>query len=422
MAGLIPNGRSAWFSLSTPETKKNIWFENGGRLEPDPFEADFLFAEDSEALDVQRIFDSEEFLSGHLTVFHSDIIIAAAKEEVASIDVMKAILLPERQLNELGIEISQSSIDDHRDDKTHKNNNSSHLSESGNSLKNSLRSSSKASSKNHPTCETAQPKDQTTNTRQKDESLQRLETAQPKDQTNTRQKDESPQRLETAQPRNQTTNTRQKDESPQRLETAQPKNQTTNTRQKDESPQRLASTSASGYSVSSTSRTTSVCRDQRASTKPTTTQSQTPETTFIGDEISQQTNASTGGDFSESSAATSVVSMNEDQKVGRAVSEKLKSEVPKIIFVGEERSLRDITDSAGGPYFTTKLSSTPNESSVNVDGFCTCSDDDFDLFNESLTPDIIDVADVNVPRLLLKDFIPGLDGCRIKGIQGDAVV
>ena len=72
---------------------------------------------------------------------------------------------------ELGITILQSSINDHRDDKTYKNSNSLRPSESKNSMKNNLRSSSK-SSKKHPICESAQPEDE--NPSQKEELPQRL--------------------------------------------------------------------------------------------------------------------------------------------------------------------------------------------------------------------------------------------------------
>lgn len=62
--------QTAWFSSSVDEKSKRLWRENGG-TEVDFDAAMFIFSSNSTCADIERVFQSQAYISEHLAVFHS---------------------------------------------------------------------------------------------------------------------------------------------------------------------------------------------------------------------------------------------------------------------------------------------------------------------------------------------------------------
>eukprot|EP00057_Strongylocentrotus_purpuratus_P015270 XP_011669744.1 PREDICTED: uncharacterized protein C15orf43 homolog [Strongylocentrotus purpuratus] len=91
----IFNNLKAWFSSSVPRTLKYLWKKQGGEDVSCMKDANFIFSNDATCPDTDEIYESEEFLRGFLTVFHSSYIDACMKEKTAhEVAAAQYILLP----------------------------------------------------------------------------------------------------------------------------------------------------------------------------------------------------------------------------------------------------------------------------------------------------------------------------------------
>ncbi|XP_011664353.1 telomere repeats-binding bouquet formation protein 2 [Strongylocentrotus purpuratus] len=91
----IFNNLKAWFSSSVPRTLKDLWKKQGGEDVSCMKDANFIFSNDAACPDTVEIYESDEFLRGFLTVFHSSYIDACMKEKTAhEVAAAQYILLP----------------------------------------------------------------------------------------------------------------------------------------------------------------------------------------------------------------------------------------------------------------------------------------------------------------------------------------
>ena len=85
--------QTAWFSTSCEPKWKDIWVSNGGRLETVD-SAMFIFGEDGNASDIQKVFKSEAYLREHVAIFHP-----AYVGECAEMGDMKKVTAGKYQLH-----------------------------------------------------------------------------------------------------------------------------------------------------------------------------------------------------------------------------------------------------------------------------------------------------------------------------------
>ncbi|XP_072037556.1 telomere repeats-binding bouquet formation protein 2-like [Amphiura filiformis] len=85
---------TAWFSGSVAARRKKLWLKHGGK-EDDVTNAQFIFSEDVNYHDTVRLFDSEDYLIGCLTVFHAGFIDACINQNSAhKIPASRYLLMP----------------------------------------------------------------------------------------------------------------------------------------------------------------------------------------------------------------------------------------------------------------------------------------------------------------------------------------
>lgn len=92
-----PINKTAWFSSSATKSAIKVWVQLGGIVESNALKADFVFAKDNKANDVQRLFRSEEFCGGHMTVFSTNVICDIVTETFNHFDVGNYIILPHKK-------------------------------------------------------------------------------------------------------------------------------------------------------------------------------------------------------------------------------------------------------------------------------------------------------------------------------------
>ncbi|XP_041464247.1 telomere repeats-binding bouquet formation protein 2-like [Lytechinus variegatus] len=89
------NNLKAWFSSSIPRKMRDLWKKQGGKEVSSVKDAQFIFSSDASCTDTVEIYESEEFLHGFLTIFHSSYIDACLKEKTAhEVAAAQYILLP----------------------------------------------------------------------------------------------------------------------------------------------------------------------------------------------------------------------------------------------------------------------------------------------------------------------------------------
>ncbi|XP_075877804.1 telomere repeats-binding bouquet formation protein 2 [Nelusetta ayraudi] len=86
--------KSAWFSNSVPETYRQLWAIEGGSS-ASWRTADYLFSEDADCPDTQRIFESRDYHWNKVVVFHSMFLLACEKRQsVKSVCIGHYVLPP----------------------------------------------------------------------------------------------------------------------------------------------------------------------------------------------------------------------------------------------------------------------------------------------------------------------------------------
>ncbi|XP_053933827.1 telomere repeats-binding bouquet formation protein 2 isoform X2 [Cuculus canorus] len=76
------HGRRAWFSESVSPGPRELWAAGGGVL-AHQHDAEFLFSSDATHPDTRRIHESQDYLEGRATVFHSQYLCAWASSGTA---------------------------------------------------------------------------------------------------------------------------------------------------------------------------------------------------------------------------------------------------------------------------------------------------------------------------------------------------
>ncbi|XP_071478237.1 telomere repeats-binding bouquet formation protein 2-like [Diadema antillarum] len=85
----------AWFSSSVSQDKKISWIKHGGREVSTIKDANFVFTANANCHDTLRIFESEDFLLGFLSIFHASYIDACLEMQTAhEVAAAKFIVLP----------------------------------------------------------------------------------------------------------------------------------------------------------------------------------------------------------------------------------------------------------------------------------------------------------------------------------------
>uniref|UniRef100_A0A3B5Q7T3 Telomere repeat binding bouquet formation protein 2 n=1 Tax=Xiphophorus maculatus TaxID=8083 RepID=A0A3B5Q7T3_XIPMA len=86
--------KTAWFSSSVPQDRLDFWMAEGGTI-IDWRQADYLFSDDATCPDTLRIFESNDYISNKVTVFHSLFLSTCEKRQsVKSVCIGHYVLSP----------------------------------------------------------------------------------------------------------------------------------------------------------------------------------------------------------------------------------------------------------------------------------------------------------------------------------------
>uniref|UniRef100_A0A3B3V4D0 Telomere repeat binding bouquet formation protein 2 n=1 Tax=Poecilia latipinna TaxID=48699 RepID=A0A3B3V4D0_9TELE len=88
------SSKTAWFSSSVPQDRLDFWMAEGGSI-VDWRQADYLFSEDATCPDTLGIFESDNYISKKVTVFHSLFLSTCEKRQsVKSVSIGHYVLPP----------------------------------------------------------------------------------------------------------------------------------------------------------------------------------------------------------------------------------------------------------------------------------------------------------------------------------------
>uniref|UniRef100_UPI00358F0165 telomere repeats-binding bouquet formation protein 2 n=1 Tax=Myxine glutinosa TaxID=7769 RepID=UPI00358F0165 len=90
------NKRKAWFSTSVDKTICDIWVRERGVL-GNPNDSEYIFSANAESSDTVRIYNSEKYLNGGVTVFHASFVAACVRSQNTAIG---HYVLPPAELHE----------------------------------------------------------------------------------------------------------------------------------------------------------------------------------------------------------------------------------------------------------------------------------------------------------------------------------
>ncbi|XP_046855693.1 uncharacterized protein LOC124448762 isoform X2 [Xenia sp. Carnegie-2017] len=85
-----------------------LWTCHNGDVVDNPFEAQYLFADNEDASDVEKIFTSKEFLTGKLTIFHWSLLDHfGSPKHFSCKDLKNLVIFPWKELEDLGMAANQ---------------------------------------------------------------------------------------------------------------------------------------------------------------------------------------------------------------------------------------------------------------------------------------------------------------------------
>ncbi|XP_029901213.1 telomere repeats-binding bouquet formation protein 2 [Myripristis murdjan] len=95
------HNRTAWFSDSVTQARRNFWMTEGGAI-ASWRKAEYLFSDNAACPDTVRIFESRDYLWNQVTVFHSLFLSACEKRQsVKSVSIGHYVLPPARVQDEV---------------------------------------------------------------------------------------------------------------------------------------------------------------------------------------------------------------------------------------------------------------------------------------------------------------------------------
>ncbi|XP_054901048.1 telomere repeats-binding bouquet formation protein 2 [Poeciliopsis prolifica] len=111
------SSKTAWFSSSVPQDRLDFWMAEGGTI-IDWGQADYLFSADAACPDTLRVFESNDYISNKVTVFHSLFLSTCEKRQsVKSVCIGHYVLSPASVQDEVR-DVVGRLIWEHEDEET----------------------------------------------------------------------------------------------------------------------------------------------------------------------------------------------------------------------------------------------------------------------------------------------------------------
>ncbi|XP_008403425.1 telomere repeats-binding bouquet formation protein 2 [Poecilia reticulata] len=111
------SSKTAWFSSSVPQDRLDFWMAEGGSI-IDWRQADYLFSQDATCPDTLVIFESDDYISKKVTIFHSLFLSTCEKRQsVKSVSIGHYVLPPASVQDEVR-EVVGRLIWEHEDEET----------------------------------------------------------------------------------------------------------------------------------------------------------------------------------------------------------------------------------------------------------------------------------------------------------------